>query len=251
MNIVPFIETYIIDSMCGGFKKRGIYFCSHYLRAMSSFARRSAMSSVILFVDIRSAFASVIRALVFPDRCSDSFIFHVFKSLKFLAECFREFLQTVRDTCALVSAGVPQPMISVVSNLASNSFFVMKGISGLVHYKKGTGAGTPTADLLFTFLMARVMRAIHSKLVAANLIPLFDADPDCFFKDARSGSFHIMGASLIDDSFFNSIHVVPAVCVTNAASIATIVFDEFALHSMDIDLEESKAEFMLQQIGPG
>ena len=93
--------------------------------------------------------------------------------------------------------------------------------------------------------MARVMRAIRSKLVSANLMPLFDADPDCFFKDARSGSYHIMGASLIDDSLFNSVHIVPAVCVTNAASIATIVFDEFALHSLDNNLEIGKTEFLL------
>ena len=58
---------------------------------------------------------------------------HVFKSSKVPPELFGEFLQTVRDTCALVAAGVPQPLISVVSNLASNSFFVMKGVSGLVH----------------------------------------------------------------------------------------------------------------------
>ena len=62
IDIVPFLDTYISDSMCGGFRKRGIYFCSHYLRAMSSYARRSALSSIILFVDIRSAFASVIGA---------------------------------------------------------------------------------------------------------------------------------------------------------------------------------------------
>ena len=65
MNIVQFLHTFIIDSMCGGFKKRGTDVCPHYLRAMSSFARRSAMSSVTLFVDIRSAFASVSRALFF------------------------------------------------------------------------------------------------------------------------------------------------------------------------------------------
>ena len=150
MNIVLYIDTFIIDSMCGGFKKRGTVFRSHYLRAMASFARHSALSSVILFVDVRSAFAFVIRALVFPDQCSDHFIMIVFKSLKFPPELFGEFLQTVRDTCAFVAAGVPQPSISVVSNLASSSFFVMKGVSGLVHYKKGTGAGTPAADLLFT-----------------------------------------------------------------------------------------------------
>ena len=60
----------------------------------------------------------------------------MFASLSFPPEFFCEFLQTVRDTCALVSAGVPQNLIDVVSNLASNSFFTMKGISGLVHYNR-------------------------------------------------------------------------------------------------------------------
>ena len=121
--------------MCGGVKKRGADLCSHYLRAVSSFARLSALSSVILFVDIRPAFASVIRALAFPDQCSDRFVFHVSKSLRFLPECVGEFLQTVRDSCALVSV-VPQSVMSVVSNLASNSFFVMKGILVLFIIKK-------------------------------------------------------------------------------------------------------------------
>lgn len=98
----------------GGSKKRGIDFCSHYLRAMSSFAFHSTLSSVILLVEVRSAFASVIRAPVFADHCSDHFIMHVSKSLKFPPELFGEFLQAVRDTCALVAAGVPQPLISVV-----------------------------------------------------------------------------------------------------------------------------------------
>ena len=40
-------------------------------------------------------------------------------------ELFGEFLQTVRASCALVSAGVPHNLIEVISNLASNSFFVM------------------------------------------------------------------------------------------------------------------------------
>lgn len=127
----------------------------------------------------------------------------------------------------------------------------MKGVSGPVHYKRGTGAGTPTADLLFTFLMARLMRVIHSKLVDAKLIPQFDASPDCFFEEARTGHNHIMGASLIDDSFFNSIHANPATCVANGASIAAIVFDEFAFHSIDINFEKGKTEFLIDLIVDG
>ena len=64
MDIVPVLDTYIIDSMCGGFLKRGIDFCSHYLRAMSSYAHRSALSSIILIVDISVIDALDIRILI-------------------------------------------------------------------------------------------------------------------------------------------------------------------------------------------
>ena len=175
----------------------------------------------------------------------------MFASLSFPPELFGEFLQTIKDTCALVSAGVPQNLIDVVSNLASNSFLIMRGISGLVHYNKGTGAGTPTADLLFTFLMVRVLKSIHAKLVAADLIPVFHSDPSCFFKVARSGSVHIMGASLIDDTFFNAVDADPLICVSKSTSIAAIVFDEFALHSLDVNSDKGKTEFTLDLIGPG
>ena len=47
-----------------------------------------------------------------------------------------------------------------------------------------------------------------------------------------------MGASLIDDSFFNAVDADPLICVSKSTSIAAIVFDEFALHSMDDNSEK-------------
>ena len=88
--------------------------------------------------------------------------------------------------------------------------------------------------------MVRVLKSIHAKLSAADLIPVFHSDPSCFFKDARSGSVYIMGASLIDDSFFNAVDADPVICVSKSTSIAAIVFDEFALHSMDVNSEKGE-----------
>ena len=78
--VTPYLNTYILDSMCGGFLKRGTDFCFHFLRALSSIARNSHCSCCVFFADLRSAFATVIRAFVIPEQCSDEFIVHAFKS---------------------------------------------------------------------------------------------------------------------------------------------------------------------------
>ena len=49
-----------------------------------------------------------------------------------------------------------------------------------------------------------------------------------------------MGASLIDDSFFNAVDADPLICVSKSTSIAAIVFDEFALYSMDVNSEKGR-----------
>ena len=99
--------------------------------------------------------------------------------------------------------------------------------------------------------MVRVLKSIHAKLVVADRIPVFHSDPACFFKDARAGFVHIMGASLIDDSFFNAVDADPAICVSKSTSIAATVLDEFAFHSMDVNSDNGKTEFILDLTGPG
>ena len=61
-------------------------------------------------------------------------------------------------------------LVTIMFKLASKTYFVMKGLPYLIKYTKGTGAGTPLADLHFTFMMARVLRNIQSKLSAANFL---------------------------------------------------------------------------------
>ena len=58
---VPFLDDYILDSMCGGFKKRGVDFCSHFVRGKRAMAGAPKKSFSSLFMDVKSAFATVIR----------------------------------------------------------------------------------------------------------------------------------------------------------------------------------------------
>ena len=250
--ITPYLNTYILDSMCGGFLKRGTDFCSHFLRALSSIARNSHCSCCVFFADLKSAFATVIRAFVIPEQCSDEFVVHAFKALKFDETMFEEFKAVISLPCAVIDAGVPSECVKLLSKLASNTYFVMKGLPDLIKYTNGTGAGTPLADLLFTFMMARILRNVQSKLSVACLshvpsFPVVKSSP--FFPETFEPTV-TMGASYVDDTFFSAIHKVAATCVKMAAKTAAIVVDEFALHSLTVNFEAGKSEFTIDLVGP-
>ena len=138
--------------MCGSFLRRGTDFCAQYLRLASSIARKLSLSLVVLFVDIESALATATRSLIVPQQISDEYIVSVFQKLGFADCMFQEFCETMKAVSAVELAGVPAPLIKILSCFALNSSFVMNGLSKFVSYNNGTGAGTPIADLLFIFL---------------------------------------------------------------------------------------------------
>ena len=108
------------------------------------------------------------RALVFDVQISDEYIAAVFKKLNFPKEIFAEFVQVVRACPAMDEAGVPSNIIEIVKSMSSLTFFHTRGVDTVCKYESGTGAGTPLADVLFTFIMARVLKSINSKLEDAG-----------------------------------------------------------------------------------
>ena len=104
--VLPHLNSYLLDTMCGGFFRRGVDVCSRFLRTVSSICENWSVSLGIFFVDIRGAFAIVMRALVFNAPISDEHITAVFAKLKFSPEVFDEFVQVVRSTSAMEDAKV-------------------------------------------------------------------------------------------------------------------------------------------------
>ena len=138
--------------MCGRFLRCGVDYCSHYLRTVSSICKSWGISLGVFFVDIRGAFAVVMRALVFNVPVSDECISAVFAKLKFSPAVFGEFVQVVRSI-AVEDANVPLDVMLLIRYISNLTFFHAKGLDTVCRYESGTGAGTPLADLLFIFIM--------------------------------------------------------------------------------------------------
>ena len=70
-----------------------------------------------------------------------------------------------------------------------------------------------------------------------------------FLFPEMSESARQIGASYIDDKFFSTIRKCARTCLTMAARTASIVVDEFALHSLQINFDIGKSEFTIDLMG--
>ena len=128
-NLLPYCNSYISESMCGGFMARGTDFCSHIIRTRQNIARCKNFSFGVLFIDIVGAFASVVRSLIISTEMPDEYVVYIFKTLKLDEQCFDEFKQILRSTSAFHDAGVPaesKPSRQLPETTKSSAFSLLK-----------------------------------------------------------------------------------------------------------------------------
>lgn len=64
-QFLPALESMRLPLQLGGFARSSTLFATMYVRAFTQMVARSSLSSAVLFVDIRSAFHSMVRQLIF------------------------------------------------------------------------------------------------------------------------------------------------------------------------------------------
>jgi len=243
------IESYILDTMCGGFMRRGVDFCSHYLRAITSIAKAKQLSCAILFLDVKTAFASVIRELIYHGRMSDGDIMKLFHKFNFKPEIFQQFRAVMESPSAMEIAQVPENLTKAFASFVGNSYFHTKGVEAVVVYESGTGAGNPLADLAFAFLAARVLHEADTRIIADNLHVDIPDTPLSIVSTTPLGSGKFTGASYVDDTFYACTDKSPAVCVEKCRSICSIVIDVFSCHGLLLNYLFGKTGFLFQLRG--
>jgi len=243
------IDSYILETMCGGFMRRGVDFCSHYLRAITSIAKAKKLSCATLFVDVKTAFASVIRELIYHGRMSDGDVLKLFHKFNFNPEIFQQFRAVMGGPSAMEIAQAPENLTKAFASFVGNSYFHTKGVESVVIYESGTGAGNPLADLAFAFLAARVLHETDTRIIADNLHVDIPDTPLSIVSATPLGSGKFTGASYVDDTFFACIDKSPAACVEKSRSICTIVIDVFSCHGLLLNYLYGKTGFMFQLRG--
>ena len=142
----------------GGRKGCSPDFAHHILHSFLAWSKVKRMPAAAVFVDLRSAFYSVLRQGLFEGEISDQHVCQAMAQLGVSPEEFHEIASTVHQEAA--TAGVGPHADLLFRNLFCATHFRMAAIDQPCHTAKGTRPGDPVADVLFNMSMMLILRSV-------------------------------------------------------------------------------------------
>jgi hypothetical protein len=248
-------EAYLHAQQLGGRCHVPVTLGAHQTRAFVRWHRECGHPTAVLFVDLQEAFYRVLRQLALPGSFGDEALAKLAQRLGLGSDVLHELWQHLQEPCALARAGMTTCAQRAVRALHTNTHFQLPQQDDHVQTSLGTRPGDAYADIVFGFLLARVLHLYEEKLEQANVlssVPRQDG-MELFNVEAKEDDqeCRFLGPVWMDDM---------ALCLwseTNTGlkrkiGVATsLLLDIFREHAMTPNLRPGKTELMVSPRGPG
>ena len=192
-------------------------------------AKRQRLSHALIFIDIRSAFYSVVKEML-TGCTNDTKIKHVFQRMGLPFSAWQEFRANVGRENTLADATQSALTAGNTEAILQHTWFVVPDSQSIQAPATGSRPGDPGADVLFSFIMSRILERIHERAGQAGM-PLH-------YQDDHTGMRVTRCVTWVDD-------LAVSVCAS-----ATQVVDK-AIHMMSIIQDAMLEHGMVLTCGAG
>ena len=215
---------------------------SLYLRLLIDAAACQRTSCAIIFLDVVAAFAQMLRRIVFNVDAGDEAWLASLAAAGFGEEdieaiyhniCDSDWVQAMlnNDSSDISSSPVPLDYKYMEQSFV-NSWVSQEYIPNVLEVTKGSCAGTPLADLVYSMAMSRVLTYLRSSLTSQDI--------------ASSISIGGVSHDVVDVSFVDDVAIpvfAPAAgLVDKAGRIVQCAFHVFLLYGMTLNFKPNKSE---------
>ena len=213
----------------------------------------TGLSLGLLFVDLSTAFASVVRALALPTDASDVEWRRRLMDSGFTDSEASGIMQEVHDEDLWAQSGGCTHLQTLLKELHIDTWASNEGLAGVIRCESGTLAGTPTADFVFILAFARVLQKARIELQTAGLIHNVDTEGAAQYfgeSELHGQTLGMQDADYMDDTVFPI--VAPARKLVDAVvAAAVIISDTFAQYGFKVNFGSGKTEAVLIFRGAG
>lgn len=143
----------------------------------SAIAERRAIA--LIFIDIQSAFYSVIKPMIAGNRRSVATLREDFDQLGLPDTCWDAFQRNMEEGPFLTRASSSRLLHEGVATALGHSWFILPNGTRVQRPRTGSRPGDPNADVLFGFLMAHVIEQVNARLQLAGLLETAEGDGSC------------------------------------------------------------------------
>jgi len=230
-SLLPFASNIVGISQFGsGFNGGETAFAHLYLRLLYDYARKIQMSCAILFLDVSSAFASLLRRIIFVDDTGDEAWLKQLKDNGYNHDDIKHIWDTINSHAwhsnyqSIFLNGPQQFSFLYTQSVYFNTWFTQESLPHAVSTCKGCMAGMTFADVVYALCFAPLLKSLRHALVD-NSIYAF-----CHHGSPSTKTF-LHEAAYADDviipCFCKAVNVIPNMVL--AAQLASGIFNVYGL----------------------
>eukprot|EP00435_Cladocopium_sp_Y103_P032440 s283_g8.t1 len=225
----------------GGLPSRQTATGIHIIRLHAQLGRIQALSTAVIFVDIKSAFHHLLREFIFSVRNPMT-----------KQELLKVFDARERDVSALAHAlqlaideevrDIPYALRLFLHDMHQDTWFVDEPANPLVTAtRRGTRPGSPIADIGYNLLMARIMHQLQFAL----------DDHPVYRQGYAAMNAFTPPVAWVDDLAIPLVTTHPSDLLPLVSDVAATMHAIFHAHGLELNLDGGKTEAVVMFRGPG
>ena len=235
----------------GGKKGCSTDIAHHLLHAHLSWARARTKSCAILFVDLQSAFYSILRASFFEGEFHDDAICFAMKQLGITPDEWHDIMQVVAQDHA--TRGLSGHQEGILRDMFSGTHFSMHGLDGKVATMRGTRPGDPVADILSNMAFRLVLLDARQRIQSVSEMSCFGSplpaqDVTQVMPIPERGFAEI---TFVDDVAYTLHGNSATEVISSLQLVASCLHDVAAARGLAVNYQSGKTEAIVKLAGIG
>ena len=252
-------ERYLQKQQLGGKRRISVATGVHQARAFLRSRRQRGLNVGMVFLDLCEAFYRIVRELAIGGPACDETIAKMGHRLGMGEDLLYALYRHLDDEHALARAGLSRQMQMVVRSLHADTHFSLQGQEDRCKTRLGTRPGDSWADLIFSFLSARLLHDLEAEFQEAGLIDNVPAElglrssllPCTTEHPSCTMTVGFIGPTWMDDSVFCFADPHADALERKAAHLCGLLLQKCKEFAMTPNLSPGKTAAMLVFQGPG
>ena len=249
-------HSFLHSQQLGGRKGVSVSLGGHIIRAFLRIFRKRNQPTAVLFIDLQEAFYRVIRPLAISGSWDDAHIAAMAARLHLDHNVVHDLYEHLNEASAIEMAGMQGAAKRAIRALHMDTYFALPGQQDFVRTNHGSRPGDSYADVVFGYLMARVLKSFEAQLEAKNVLSCFPEDPqpdfhEKGFSDIPHKEVQMIGPCWMDDLAIPLTAESNDVLLANLGIATSTILDLFRSHAMTPNLSKGKTEILFKPRGKG
>ena len=259
MHSSGLFEKFLQRQQLGGKRRIAVGLGVHQARAYLRSRQARGLNVGMIFLYLCEAFYRIVRELAIGGPANDTVIAQMGARLGMGQDLLHELYKHLDDDHAIAQAGMSVHMQRVVRSLHTDTHFSLRGQADACKTQLGTRPGDSWADLIFSFLWARLLRDFEHEVTQLGLIDLIPDDtgfrctalPCTIDSPTDPAQSPFLGPTWMDDSVFCFADNDAGQLERKAGQLCSLLLQKCAEFAMTPNLAPGKTAILFTFQGKG